>query len=87
MAIGANENIQPMAPTVWTFKGNGLVTNNFRLLYGTASHLYWEFGAIVEIIFKDGTETLGEQQRIEGYLAHKWGISLVTGYPYEKVAP
>lgn len=48
---------------------------------------YWN-GALGEIIFTAGTETTATRQKIEGYLAHKWGtLSLLAGgHPY-KVNP
>jgi hypothetical protein len=44
-------------------------------------------GSYSEFIYTDGTEDLATQQKIEGYLAHKWGITLASGHPYETSAP
>ena len=42
-----------------------------------------------EIVFVDESTALDEQQRIEGYLAWKWGLegSLEVGHPYEDNPP
>lgn len=47
-------------------------------------------GRIGEVlIFQDATLTDADRQRIEGYLAHKWGLTanLPSGHPYKTVAP
>jgi len=46
-------------------------------------------GRIAEIIYVDSTVSLDTQQRIEGYLAHKWGLTanLPVGHPYKTVGP
>jgi hypothetical protein len=38
----------------------------------------------MEIVYADA-----DRQRIEGYLAHKWGLvgSLPSGHPYKTAAP
>jgi hypothetical protein len=46
-------------------------------------------GAISEIIVLDEFPSLSTRQNIEGYLAHKWGLTnnLPGGHPYETEAP
>jgi hypothetical protein len=46
-------------------------------------------GAYSEIIFTAGTEALATQQKLEGYLAHKWGLTanLPADHPYKNTAP
>ncbi len=46
-------------------------------------------GKIAEVIGYTSALTVSERQKIEGYLAWKWGIqsSLVTGHPYQSVKP
>jgi hypothetical protein len=50
---------------------------------------HWQIwdGGLGELILTDGTENLATQQRIEGYLAHKWGLegSLPARHPYRAV--
>ncbi len=42
---------------------------------------------VAEYIFLIDGEDHGLRQRTEGYLAHKWGISLATNHPYYNRAP
>ncbi len=46
-------------------------------------------GNIAEVIFCDEKNTDSDRQKIEGYLAHKWGMqaSLPNGHPYKSSAP
>ena len=46
-------------------------------------------GLIVEVILVDAATSSDTRQRIEGYLAHKWGLtgSLPAGHPYKTTAP
>jgi hypothetical protein len=58
------------------------------------SRLFWTGAGIwggraAEILMFDGTLSEDDRQRIEGYLAHKWGITslLIPGHPYYNTAP
>jgi len=46
-------------------------------------------GNIAEVIFCDEKNTDSDRQKIEGYLAHKWGLqaSLPNNHPYKSSAP
>jgi hypothetical protein len=46
-------------------------------------------GKIGEVIFFDSALSAGNRQRVEGYLAHKWGLSgnLPNDHPYKNSAP
>lgn len=46
-------------------------------------------GAIAEVIIIDGSLSTGDRERIEGYLAHKWGLeaNLPAGHPYKTNPP
>lgn len=46
-------------------------------------------GNIAEIVFCDEKNSDADRQRIEGYLAHKWGLTanLPSGHPYKSTAP
>ena len=46
-------------------------------------------GNIAEIVFCDEKNTDADRQKLEGYLAHKWGLtaSLPAGHPYKVNAP
>jgi hypothetical protein len=53
-----------------------------------SSASYWH-GALGEMIVVIGEVTTANRQRIEGYLAHRWGLtgSLDAGHPYKTSAP
>lgn len=63
-------------------------TGQWRLLGNSSSWSNWD-GGLGELIFTDGTEGLDVQQKIEGYLAWKWGIEgrLPSYHPYKLAAP
>jgi hypothetical protein len=46
-------------------------------------------GQIAEIVVANTLASTAERQRLEGYLAHKWGLagSLPAGHPWKAVAP
>ena len=46
-------------------------------------------GDIAELIIVDGVASTSERQKVEGYLAHKWGLTsaLVSGHPYKSSQP
>ncbi len=51
--------------------------------------LGWFSGDIAEIVIIQGAATDAERQKVEGYLAWKWGMEadLPLGHPYENEAP
>ena len=55
----------------------------------TANQTFFLNGKIGEIIAMDSHATLSNIQRIEGYLAHKWGLTadLPNDHPYKTAAP
>ena len=46
-------------------------------------------GKISELVFINNQSSLPDQQKIEGYLAHKWGLTadLPAGHPYKTAVP
>ena len=44
-------------------------------------------GRIAEVIILDTIASTALRQKIEGYLAHKWRIQLVSGHPYRDSPP
>lgn len=46
-------------------------------------------GAIGELVYVGGEMSAADRQRVEGYLAHKWGLAdkLPSGHPYRAAAP
>jgi hypothetical protein len=53
----------------------------------SASYYYVGYG--MEILFYNSVLSTNDRQKVEGYLAHKWGIqsSLPAGHPYKLAAP
>jgi uncharacterized repeat protein (TIGR02543 family) len=43
-------------------------------------------GNIAEVIYLNGASP-EDRQKVEGYLAHKWGLNLPEGHPYRAAAP
>lgn len=44
-------------------------------------------GSIGEIIIYKGELSIGDRQKVEGFLCHKWAIQLPTNHPYYSEAP
>lgn len=61
----------------------GILTNNTGLALQ-----YWN-GHMMELVCLNEEASTDTRQKIEGYLAHKWGTtsSLDAGHPYKSVAP
>ena len=57
-------------------------------VYSNASSGFWD-GQVCEIIIIPTATSAGIRQKLEGYLAHKWGLTanLPAGHPYKTVAP
>jgi hypothetical protein len=75
-------NIYTNAPKT----GNPFDTLNIGSLGGGARPLV---GAFAEIVFLKGTISADDRQKMEGYLAWKWGLhgQLPAGHPYKDAAP
>lgn len=56
-------------------------TLGYRLNDGTDPHLWFE-GGIAEVVIYDRTLSDDEREKIEGYLAHKYGLTLPAAHPY-----
>jgi len=59
-----------------------------KLIVGGESTVYFT-GTICEIILYDAFFTTSQRQKVEGYLAHKWGLvnSLPSKHPYKPSPP
>lgn len=57
--------------------------------YGNSSGRFVYNGDVCEVIAFEGALAADDRQKIEGYLAHKWGFAhrLPSGHPYEGAAP
>ena len=64
-------------------------TNHFRIGIREGGILQYWNGLICEIIISLNNQTTDERQRIEGFLAHKWGLTdkLPIDHPYKTQAP
>jgi gliding motility-associated-like protein len=63
---------------------------NFQLGAGFNATTTRQFdGKIAEVIIYNGVITLADRQRVEGYLAHKWGLTgnLPSDHPYKNTPP
>ena len=69
------------------FDFNGVVANLGGKWLDTTGGTY--NGALAELIFVDGVMSTFDRQKMEGYLAWKWGLegSLPSGHPYEFSPP
>lgn len=79
----------PMPATLWNVTSPVSHDKTWRLLGNGFSGWNNYYGGLGEIIFTDGTENLAAQQKIEGYLAWKWGLEgdLPSGHPYKDAPP
>ena len=66
--------------------GSGLTAFNQIAAYSNSDELNGKMG---EIVFVEGDTSTATRQKIEGYLAHKWGLTanLDAGHPYKTIPP
>lgn len=88
---GSETNIAlPMPLTILEFTNALDITQGMAIGFseGQGSQRVWT-GGYCEWIFTDGTEDLETRQKIEGYLAWKWGLeaNLPIGHPYKNGRP
>lgn len=82
--------VLPMPASVFKFKSSSSITQTYGLGYYQTSDINRDWnGAYAEFVLTDGTEDSATEQKIVGYLAHKWGLagSLDAGHPYKNSAP
>ena len=80
----------PMPATLWrTTSATNYTGQIWRVLGNSGPGWASYYGGLSELIFTDGTEDLATQQKIEGYLAWKWGIqdNLPSDHPYKNRRP
>jgi len=87
--VSSLNNVLPMPASLFLFKATAARTQVYSLGYNKVTAGRTWNGAYSEIIFTNGTEALETQQKIEGYLAHKWGLyaNLPTDHPYRDAPP
>ena len=74
-----------------TFQDAGVTDNDAGSLFvgaGSQVGAFWD-GYICEVLFVDSAVSSDTRQRIEGYLAHKWGFTanLPADHPYKTAVP
>jgi hypothetical protein len=69
--------------------GAGVPSGNLTIGAGAGGADRWLNGDLGELIITRSAPSLALRQRIEGYLAHKWGLTanLPGGHPYKVAAP
>lgn len=84
----AQLNGLPMPATMFRVESSSTHTKTWRLFNNGASFSTFD-GGIGEILFTTGSENLATQQKVEGYLAWKWGIvsKLPSNHPYKDQRP
>jgi len=70
---------------------NHIVLGNYAMGTGTAlssDSANFE-GSIGEVVFVEGIPSTADRQKLEGYIAHKWGVTslLDATHPYKSSAP
>ena len=84
-ASGASGSYLTTGTQSWNSGANSVFQIGGRQQNATS----WLFGSISECIAMQRNATTEERQKVEGYLAHKWGLTanLPAGHPYKNVAP
>ena len=77
----------PMPATLLRFTSSVARTETRGILYNTQVADRGWIGGVGEIIGLSATPSTSDRQKIEGYLANKWGLSLASGHPYGLSAP
>ncbi|MBT7067357.1 MAG: hypothetical protein HN919_13720 [Verrucomicrobia bacterium] len=69
--------------------GGGTLTDGMNLGVATDEAYHWLEGDIAEFIIVSGAPDETARQKMEGYLAWKWGLesNLPIGHPYKTAAP
>ena len=70
-----------------TYNSKLASTVDFKIFANRAENRFPE-GSVAEVILLDNTDNL-TRQKVEGYLAHKWGLTglLSSTHPYKSVSP
>ncbi len=89
---GANSTIRKNGGTAVTGNpGSGSLASGLTIgnISGNPGESWRMDGLISELIFVSGSFSDAERQRLEGYLAHKWGLqaNLPAEHPYQTAEP
>ena len=86
-----NSVFMPTAPSVFLLSVSGIggLTRYQGICYDRLGvHIGW-CGDLAEVVIFNSTLTVANREKVEGYLAHKWGIqsTLPANHPYRNTAP
>ena len=85
----SNGTAQSQAVTNYTRSATTLTTMRLGSRFKTNAEVGWIAATVGEFIVTNGVLSTLNRQKLEGYSAHKWGVSanLPGGHPYLSVAP
>ena len=86
-ATSSSNSALPMPATLLRFTSSTPRNENRAILYNADGNDRGWIGGVGEIIGLSATSSTSDRQKIEGYLAHKWGLALLDGHPYKLTAP
>ena len=86
-ATSSNTTALPMQATLLRFTSSVARAEVRGILYNRKYTDRGWIGGVGEIIGLSATSSTSDRQKIEGYLAHKWGLALLDGHPYKLTAP
>ena len=93
LSLGNIESLVAVSGTLTSTRvsGTGTRTNLIAplTLGANASGSQWLTGEIAEFLVVSNTVSLSNRQKLEGYLAHKWGLEadLPADHPYKNYGP
>ena len=84
-----NGTSQSQAKTNYTRAGSTLTTSRIGARFRNNAETGWMAGVMGEFIVTNGVLSTLNRQKLEGYAAHKWGVSanLPAGHPYKTTPP
>lgn len=84
-----NGTAQSQAKTNYTRGGSTLTTSRIGARFRNNAETGWMAGVMGEFIVTNGVLSTLNRQKLEGYTAHKWGVSanLPAGHPYKTTPP
>jgi hypothetical protein len=88
-AATASTTALPMPASILRFSGASTVTQSWGIGFNqTTADRSWD-GPIGEVIAVGATLSTANRQKLEGYLAHKWGLTanLPADHPYKSTPP
>ena len=84
-----NGTSQSQAKTNYTRAGSTLTTSRIGARFRNNAETGWMAGVMGEFIVTNGVLSTLNRQKLEGYAAHKWGVSanLPAAHPYKTTPP